>query len=114
MPEDQVGYVLESQQELGEQLQVTYNLATDPGTERTGRVIEVHRAAEVRGEEGSTVLVKVALDDDPAALAGEQLAAYRHAGAELQARVHCGRRSLGYVLFHDLIAFIQSRILFRL
>jgi hypothetical protein len=114
MPEGQVGHVLQSQQELGEQLQVDYNLATDPGTERTGRVVEVHRAAEVRGEEGSTVLVKVTLDDDPAALAGEQLAVYRHAGAELQARVHCGRRSLGYVLFHDLIAFVQSRILFRL
>jgi len=107
MPEDHVGHVLESQQELGEQLEVTYNLATDPGTERTGRVVEVHRAAEVRGEEGSTVLVKVTLDDDPAAI-------YRHAGAGLTARVHCGRRSLGYVLFHDLIAFVQSKILFRL
>jgi len=114
MPENEVGHVMDSQRELGEELQVTYILATDPGTEHSGRVIEVHRAAEVRGEEGSTVLVKVTLDDDPAAGAGEQLAAYRHAGAELNARVHCGRRSLGYVLFHDLIAFVQSRILFRL
>jgi hypothetical protein len=114
MPEDQVGHVLQSQRELGEQLRVTYILATDPGRERTGRVVEVHRAAEVHGQEGSTVLVKVTLDEDLAPVEEEQLAAYRQAGAELTARVHCGRRSLGYVLFHDLIGFIQSRILFRL
>jgi hypothetical protein len=114
MPENEVGYVRESQQQLGQQLQVTYILATDPATERTGRVIEVHRAAEVRGEEGNTVLMKVKLDDDLGAAGDPQPSAYRHAGAELRARVHCGRRSLGFVLFHDLIAFIRSRILFRL
>ncbi len=114
MPEDQVGYVLDGQEDLGEQLEVTYILATDPGTERSGRVVEVHRAAEVRSAEGSTVLIKVTLDDDLGAAADRQPSAYRHAGAELRARVHCGRRSLGYVLFHDLIGFIQSRVLFRL
>jgi multidrug efflux pump subunit AcrA (membrane-fusion protein) len=114
MPEDQVGHVLQSQREQKEKLKVTYILATDPGTERTGRVVEVHRAAEVRGEEGNTVLIKVTLDDAPDAAGDGQLADQHHAGAELTARVHCGRRCLGYVLFHDVIAFIQSRILFRL
>jgi hypothetical protein len=28
--------------------------------------------------------------------------------------INCGPRSLGYVWFHDLIAFVQSQILFRL
>jgi hypothetical protein len=114
MPEDQVGHVLESQRQISDQPKVTYILATDPGTERTGRVIEIHRAAEVRGEEGNTVLIKVTLDDDPGAAEDGQMPASRQAGAELTARVHCGRRCLGYVLFHDLIGFIQSRILFRL
>jgi hypothetical protein len=114
MPENEVGHVLEGQRELGQELQVTYILATDPGTQRSGRVVEVHRAAEVRGEEGNTVLIKVTLDDNLGAAGDDQLAAYRQAGAELRARVHCGRRCLGFVLFHDLIAFIQSRILFRL
>ncbi len=34
-------------------------------------------------------------------------------GATVTAKVYCGRRSLGYVWFHDLLAFVQSRILFR-
>jgi hypothetical protein len=29
------------------------------------------------------------------------------------AQVFCGYRPLGYVLLHDVIAFVQSRILFR-
>ncbi len=114
MPEDQVGHVLKSQRELGDQLKVTYILATDPGIERTGRVVEIHRAAEVQGEEGNTVLIKVTLDEDPGSVEDGQMPASRQVGAELTARVHCGRRCLGYVLFHDLIGFIQSRILFRL
>lgn len=97
-----------------DQLKVTYILATDPGTERTGRVVEIQQAAEVRSEEGSTVLIKVAPDDDFGATKDLQLLASRRPGAELQARVHCGRRPIGYVFFHDLIAFVHSRILFRL
>ena len=34
-------------------------------------------------------------------------------GAGVTAKVYCGRRPLGYVLLQDVIAFIQSRILFR-
>jgi hypothetical protein len=114
MPEHQMGNVLNSQQESGKQLKVTYVLATDPGTERSGRVIEVHQAAEVRGEKGNTVLIKVELDDDLRVIEDGQLSAYCRSGADLRARVDCGRRCLGYVLFHDVIAFVQSRILFRL
>lgn len=34
-------------------------------------------------------------------------------GATVTAKIYCGRRPLGYVYLHDLIAFIQSRIIFR-
>jgi hypothetical protein len=30
------------------------------------------------------------------------------------ARIACGKRSLGYVWFHDVLSFIQTQILFRL
>jgi len=33
-------------------------------------------------------------------------------GSEVRAKVNCGVRSLGYVLFVDLIEFVQSRVLF--
>jgi hypothetical protein len=34
-------------------------------------------------------------------------------GADVKAKIHCGRAPIGYVWFHELWEFIQSRILFR-
>jgi multidrug efflux pump subunit AcrA (membrane-fusion protein) len=106
MPEDRMGHIVRAQQANDGSLDVEYILATDPGTSLAGRVKEVHRSAEVRGEEGNTVLIKVSID--PGELS------HPRPGAEVTARVHCGRRPLGYVWFHDLVAFVQSRILFRI
>lgn len=84
---------------------VTYILATEPGTPRTGEIVEIHRSAEIRGDEGNTVLIKVAIDK-------EELPQLRP-GATVTAKVYCGRRALGYVLLYDVITFFQSRIWFR-
>jgi hypothetical protein len=95
-----------------DRLEVSYILATEPGTTRYGRVKEIHRSAEVRGDEGNTVLIKVAIDKSelPQLRPGStQL----RPGSTVTAKVSCGRQPLGYVLLHDVIAFIQSRILFR-
>ncbi len=90
---------------LDDRLLTTYILATDPSVEFLGRVKEIHQRAEVRGDEGNTVLIKVAIDE-------HELPDLRP-GATVTAKVYCGRRSIGYVWFHDAIAFVQSRILFR-
>jgi len=92
-------------EDLNDELKVTFILATDPGTEHVGTVEEIEQNAEVRGEEGNTVLIRVNIDE-------AELANLRP-GASVTAKVYCGRRSIGYCWFHDLIAFIQSRILFR-
>lgn len=108
MPEDRMGYIGRAQQEISEDLPVSYILATEPGTTRKGTVKEVEQGAEVRGEEGNTVLIKVDIDKseiDPANL---------RPGATVTAKVYCGRRVIGFVWFHDLVAFIQSRVLFRI
>jgi multidrug efflux pump subunit AcrA (membrane-fusion protein) len=88
-----------------EKIPVSYILATEPGKTHTGTVKEVQRIAEVRGDEGNTVLIKVAIDK-------QELPDLRP-GATVTAKVYCGRRPLGYVLLHDLISFIQARIIFR-
>ncbi len=90
---------------VNEQLQVSYILAAEPGKTRYGAVKEVQHSAEVRGDEGNTVLIKVAIDK-------RELPDLRP-GATVTAKIYCGRRPLGYVYLHDLIAFIQSRIIFR-
>jgi hypothetical protein len=88
-----------------DRLDVSYNLATQPDTIYYGRVVEIHRSAEVRGDEGNTVLIRVEINkaDLPDLLTG----------ASVSAKVACGTRSLGFVWLHDVVSFIQSRILFR-
>jgi hypothetical protein len=111
MPDDRLGHVNRAAaeaQKAGRELRVDYVLATDPGTRHTGSVKEIHEQAEVHGEEGNTVLVRVTID--PERHEKEELGA----GASVTARIFCGKRSLGYVWFHDVLSFIQTRVLFRL
>ena len=88
-------------------LNVTYILATEPGTKHHGTVKEIARSAEIRGDEGNTVLIKVELDPDEL----EELRKEEklRPGATVTAKVYCGRRPLGYVLLHDVFEFIQAR-----
>jgi hypothetical protein len=105
MPENEMGHVAKAQQEIQADLPVEYILASEPGTTRTGKVREVHYSAEVRGDEGNTVLIKADINQD-------EVPKLRP-GTSVSAKVLCGERALGYVWFHDVLAFIQSRILFR-
>jgi multidrug efflux pump subunit AcrA (membrane-fusion protein) len=106
MPEDRMGHIAQARHDLGDPLTLKYILATDPDTEHVGKVTEIHSAAEVRGEEGNTVVLRVDIDKN-------DLKDLRP-GATVTARVYCGRRAIGYVWFHDLIDWVYSKILFRL
>jgi multidrug resistance efflux pump len=111
MPDDRLGHVNRAAAEArkaGRELEVDYILATDPGTRHHGTVKEIHEQAEVRGEQGNTVLVRVTIDPDRHEK--EELGA----GASVTARIACGKRPLGYVWFHDLLSFIQTQVFFRL
>jgi hypothetical protein len=108
LPEDRMGHILRAMQEQGtEALDVEYIAATDPGVTRWGKIKSIHNIAEVQGEEGNIVLVRVKIDKS-------DLLTEPRRGATVTAKIHCGRTSLGYSLFHDLISWFQSRILFRL
>jgi hypothetical protein len=86
-----------------EALEVDYVLATEPGVTHRGKVRLIAARAEVHGEEGNTVLVKV--DINKGDLDPEKL----RPGASVSAKVHCGRRSIGYVYLHDAWAFVQRQ-----
>jgi hypothetical protein len=88
-------------------LKVSFILATEPGKTREGTVEEIESSAEVRGEEGNTVMIKVSIDKKDFKKSDLQ------PGATVTAKVACGRRPLGFVLLHDLIAFLQARVFFR-
>ena len=105
MPEDRMGHIATAARASDQPLEVTYILATRPGESHVGQVKEIEAAAEVRGEQGNTVLIEVAIDKS-------KLADLRP-GATVTAKVACGQRSLGYVWLHDLFGFVQRKILFR-
>lgn len=119
MPEDRMGHILNARRQLQKNiapgsptadLRVTFILKTHPDLELSGTIKDIHTIAEVQGEEGNIVLIKVAID------AAKMKALGVHdlrPGASVIAKVHCGQTSVGYAWFHDVIAFVQSRILFR-
>jgi multidrug efflux pump subunit AcrA (membrane-fusion protein) len=107
VPDRRIGHIRAAQESLGSDLRLAYLLATDPAKEYPARIREVAMSAEIDHEHGSTV--RVVADVDP----GQSPPALRP-GVSVIAKIHCGRRALGFVWFHQLIEFIQSRVLFKL
>jgi multidrug efflux pump subunit AcrA (membrane-fusion protein) len=105
VPDDRSGRVVDAAAASNEPLRVTFSPAVDPTVIREGTVVEIHNSAELRGEEGNTVLVRAAIN----AADLKQ----RRPGAEVAAHIHCGRRSIGYVWLHDVADFVRGKILFR-
>ena len=106
MPENRMGFINDARAEQGPDLKVEYITATNPGATHLGTIKRIHRSAEVRGEAGNTVLIQVAIDKNDVP--------DRLPGSDVTAQVYCGRASIGYVWFHDLVSFVQSKILFRI
>jgi hypothetical protein len=110
MPEKRMGSIAKAESQSKQKLPVTFFLATNPSDQMTGTVQEVERSAEVRGEEGNTVLVRVAFDQKALRAVFNE----PKIGATATAKIHCGKRAIGYVWFHDLVDFIRAKILFRI
>ena len=113
VPDDRIGFIAEREAELvskdpPQTIQVTYILATDPETEMEGMVKEIQETAEVRDDQSNAVLVLVDIQRD--SIDPNQL----RMGTSVTAKLDCGKRSIGFVLFHDMFAWIQTKILFRL
>jgi len=113
LPEHRMGHLLTAQKELKPDLSATFILATDPGTTYDGQIDPqaLALAAELDEQHGNSVLVTVRFDKSTF---GAREREFLRPGAGVTVKINCGRRSIGYVWFHDVYEFIQSRILFRL
>lgn len=89
------GHLRRAAADAPEGLRASAVVASAPGITLAGRVAEVAGAAEFDAARGGVLPVTIALDADapPADL--------RRAGATARARIHCGRRPLGYVWFRE-------------
>jgi multidrug efflux pump subunit AcrA (membrane-fusion protein) len=110
MPEYRMGHIAKAAHASPDKLPVTFYLAANPKQQLQGHVEEIHRSAEVRGEDGNTVLVRVSFDQQ----ALRDVIADPRIGMTATGKVHCGKRAIGYVWFHDLVDFVRAKILFRL
>jgi len=104
VPDDRVAHVLGAQEEIGEGLDVSFVLAADPGRRLQGEIDRVGIRTEVSETEDAFVLatVRIHRDEIPELIPG----------GSVVAKIHCGRRPVGYVWFHDLWEAIQTWVLF--
>jgi multidrug efflux pump subunit AcrA (membrane-fusion protein) len=142
VPEAKMGHIWRQLRALHEEdsnaeLEVTFILAThvNPEDKLVGTIDpkDIQPSVEVGGETGNTVRMTVHFEqdellkliDDNSAGEGASAAAQANpedaiaqlkqnlkVGADVKAKIHCGREPVGYVLFHEVWEFIQSRILF--
>ena len=107
LPERRLKHVQDGQDvDVGASHDVTFTLASHAGQTFHGRVVEIEQAAEVRGEEGNSVLVRVSVEKSELPPLHDQ--------TTVTAKLNCGRTSLGYAWFCDLIETVQSKVLFWL
>jgi multidrug resistance efflux pump len=104
MPERRVGHLFNAFQNSKQPLKVNFALVSDPNHEFEGTVIDINRNLEVKSDDGNTATVKVRFDN--AQVPVDLL----RAGTRVRAKVQCGNRSVGYVLFHELIETTRTNL----
>lgn len=100
--EHRMGHLLKAvEAQKGTPLDVEFMLATTPEDRFDGklRLIET-RSNPSTGKDKAIVNVRVDIDKERLPM--------RRIGAEVRAKIHCGQRSLGYVLFGDVVEFVQK------
>jgi hypothetical protein len=109
MPEKRIGHVLKYQKKLEEtnqKLQVDFVFASRPNERHLGEVVSIHERAEVRGQDGNTVLIRVNLKNP------EDLPEDLRPGISVTAKIHCGKKPAGYVLFYQAVEYLQKTVFF--
>ena len=111
MPEKKMGHIDDYMRKIREKdpdapLKVNFVMTVDSTRTFTGTVIEEHDRAENRGEDGTTVQLKASIDDP------DSLPQSKRAGASVAAKVYCGKRALGYVLFNEAVSYLEKTVFF--
>jgi multidrug efflux pump subunit AcrA (membrane-fusion protein) len=96
VPENRTGHILQAQHQAGtDNLRVKYMLATDTEKDFFGKLESLSNRSISSENEGLVVPVYVALDNP--------MPNAPTIGAEVTAKIYCGKRALGYVWFGDVI-----------
>lgn len=101
---DRTGHLFQARKSASDPLPIEYLLVTSPERTHSAQLTEVGSRVETSQNNLPVVEVLASLDADP------QM--QRRIGAEVRAKIHCGRKSLGYALFGDVIEFVQKYLWF--
>jgi multidrug efflux pump subunit AcrA (membrane-fusion protein) len=97
---------VEQASDINNQLPVTFALASYPGQEFTGRIVELDRTARRAHHAQAVVAARVRIDR-------AELPDVR-CGTAVRARIDCGMRAAGSVWFRDVIELVHREVLFWL
>ncbi|MEQ8837771.1 MAG: HlyD family secretion protein, partial [Lacipirellulaceae bacterium] len=102
VPDESIAHLLQAQAEQNADLKVSFVAVSDPGVVIEGKIQSLSSVSQVDPtSETNGVIVEVAFDK--AAAAGLR------SNATVVGRVHCGKRSLGYVWLHELLEEFNRR-----
>lgn len=104
LAEEDIGYLIAAQDELGTQRPVTFMLESEPGKTYSGRLETMSTSTHFDEWESAGVLLTVKIDS-------AQKFPFR-SGARVRAKIDGGQRSLAFVWLHDLYAAVQRWLLF--
>lgn len=103
IPDDLVGHVVRAMDIEGARLPVEFFLETDPSRPISGHLSSLSLTIDHDEEYGHSASGTVEISEP---------ISFRKPGASAVAKIYAGRRSLGYVWFHDVIDFLQRRLFF--
>jgi hypothetical protein len=108
LPERGAIHVLERFRNSESSVQVSFTLASHPGQTYTGTVTQIEERADVHEVHGNCLRMLVTFDEQqvPPAL--------RRPGTGVTAKLHCGERPLGFVMFREVWETMQAQVLFWL
>ncbi|WP_145053013.1 GAF domain-containing protein [Lignipirellula cremea] len=101
IPAKRVGHVIREMGKRKEPLLVEFVLLTEPTVKHRGKLIHVGERSITMAEKGNVFEAVAQIDG--------QLTSVRF-GADTRAKIYCGKKSLGYVLFGDLIDFLRAKL----
>jgi multidrug efflux pump subunit AcrA (membrane-fusion protein) len=101
--DDRIGHVLQAKKRANP-MTASFQLATSRGVDYKGTVRKIASRTEVADDK--TSVVRVTLDVDK-----KNIRELRP-GATIHAKIHCGRESLAYVWFHDVVEAVLNWLRF--
>jgi hypothetical protein len=109
LPDNRVGHLVRAQQEQERQdLPVNFVLKSHTDQSFTGTLKAIQETAAIHDEHGHSYRVRVTLNKSE--LMKELNIKEPKEGTEVVAKIACGKRSLAYCLFHELIEWVQIRL----